>query len=106
MVIPKPMEVTKVSAVPFNSAGTDCATRAENWGESAITKKLHVKRNRRNKMGAAVSSTGLNKQQAPDTNNETEATFKLPHFLERIPPITQLTAPMPIIKNDQKGISS
>lgn len=37
MVIAKPMLVTKVRAVPFDSAGAVWATRAENWGESAIT---------------------------------------------------------------------
>ena len=37
MVILNPIQVTMVSAVPFDVGGALCATRLENIGESAIT---------------------------------------------------------------------
>ena len=37
ILIEKPMQFTRVSAVPFNSKGTAEATKVENWGESETT---------------------------------------------------------------------
>lgn len=44
MVIPKPIEFTIVSEVPFESEGALWATRVENMGESAVTANPHINR--------------------------------------------------------------
>ncbi len=106
MVIAKPMQVTKVNAVPLVSAGTDCAVNAENCGESAITKKLQTNIKDKNKNAELLIKNGLARQQRPDINNDKAATFLLPRVSETTPPKIHPNAPVAIIINDQKETSS
>ena len=79
----KPMQVTNVSAVPLFCAGADCATSAENCGESAITDKLHNSTNNINTGKDAININGTAMQQQPEHINAYHATFALPLFCDQ-----------------------
>lgn len=78
MVIAKPIEVTSVSAVPFVAVGAVCDTKAENCGESAITKQPHIIKLIRKINGDAKKKRGDSKQQIPDIIKDIHATLALP----------------------------
>ena len=78
MVMEKPMQVIKVSAVPLCCGGAHCATSAENCGESDITDKLHININPKNNGKESSNTKGAAIQQQPEHSNEYHATFLLP----------------------------
>ena len=97
MVIAKPIQLTNVSAVPFNSGVTEVATRLENWGESAVTAIPH-KHQPNKKIGEGnENKIGEIKHSKPDIDNANIATFLLPIFCDTIPPNAQDTPPRAII---------
>ena len=82
-VIKKPMDVMNVSAVPLCCGGADCATNAENCGESAITAKPHTNKNVMNTGSDACSMNGAAMQQQPEHNNAYHATRALPALCDQ-----------------------
>ena len=47
---------------------------------------------------------GERKQHKPEINKAVIATFALPQYFERNPPITELILPIPIIRKQRSGI--
>jgi hypothetical protein len=54
----KPTQFMEVRAVPMRFAGAAWEASAENWGESATTKKLHAARAPNFRLNEAVDSNG------------------------------------------------
>lgn len=83
MVMLKPIQVTKVSAVPFTSCGAVCATNAENCGESEMTAIPQISMKKRKTGVDDPKKNAEAKQQIPEINNETNATLALPILLDK-----------------------
>ena len=77
------MQVTMVMAVPLIWAGTFCATRVENKGESAITTNPQKIRKMKNGIKARSKANGDTAQQQPDKKRAAKAIFLAPDFCER-----------------------
>ena len=69
IVIAKPRQVTKVSAVPRFSCGAVCATSAENCGESAITAIPQISMKGRKMAAPVFINSEYTIQQLPDKSN-------------------------------------
>ena len=78
MVSAKPRQVTSVRAVPVAAAGARRATKAENCGESATTAILHTSMAPAKTDRGSASSTGLSRQQLPDTASAVRAVRRPP----------------------------
>ena len=102
MVMAKPMQLTNVKPVPFNSGGMEVATKLENCGESAVTAIPHKHHIPKNRKGDAEKRSGEHKQHSPEMDKATNATLLLPNFRESIPPIPHEIPPsmmtMPVHK--------
>lgn len=83
MVMAKPMDVTRVNAVPFRLLSAVCETRAENCGESAITKQLQISNAAKKNAGGNKKNNGDSKQQIHDPDKLTNATLALPTLREK-----------------------
>ena len=96
-VIAKPMQVTKVSAVPFCRGGAVVATRAENCGESAATAVPHSIKKIMKPILFTLINKGESRQHKPEMKSEKKATLALPIRMEIKPPSTQPTLPIAIV---------
>jgi hypothetical protein len=105
IVIPKPIQVETVKAVPFNSLETELAIKLENNAESAITKTPQTIINEINNGKAAKNINGKIKQQIKDRLKLPKAIFEDPTLCAILPPNMQPIVPKPIIKKDQSEIS-
>ena len=97
MVKAKPKQFTKVSPVPFNSFGIALATKLENWGESAVTTMPQKHQAPIKSVVEVIKNTGDSRQHIPEDNKAIKATFLLPYFSERRPPIPQEIPPNAIM---------
>lgn len=70
MVMEKPMQVTRVMAVPFCSGGAETATRAENCGESDTTVIPQITMRDKKMTVCALKNNGARMQQHPDKRRE------------------------------------
>ena len=97
------MQLTMVSADPFEAGGAVCATNVENMGESAITTVPQNPRKIINTIKEPEErKRGEHKQQIPDSNNAVVAIRFAPHREENSPLSTQESPPIAMIQNDQK----
>src|SRR6476469_2829739 len=98
IVIAKPIQVTSVIDVPLISGGADCATSAENSGESATTV---IPQNSINKINSSPEcsemASGDNRQQQPDNASAYAAVRLLPYRFAMNPASAHATLPMPMI---------
>ena len=69
IVILKPIQITKVIAVPRYSGAEVWAVRVENWGESAMTAIPHITINNKNNQGGTEKKSGARMQQAAEQSN-------------------------------------
>ena len=106
ILMAKPIELTKVSAVPFIVIGAVAATMVENCGESAITTIPQRHQNIKNKTGERLKNKGETRQNKAEKDKAKRATFLLPIFNETYPPIMQERAPMDMIVKVHKGTES
>ena len=84
MVMKNPMQLTMVSAVPFNSRGAFCATRVEKRGESAMTTIPQKRRNGINIIRVSIENTsGEIRQQQHDNKSARDAICLKPDFMRR-----------------------
>ena len=84
MVMAKPMQLTIVSAVPFNASGALFATNVENKGESAITTMPQNNRKPINTVGdARVKTKGDSRQHKQDKPKKSRAICLTPNRCER-----------------------
>ena len=79
IVMPNPIQVEIVSAVPVWAGGAVRATMAENCGESPTTAKPHKSRNGKNTHDGAQKKTGDSTQHSVETANMPTATRGLPN---------------------------
>ena len=91
-----------VSAVPVDSLGADCATKEENWGESAITVIPQIINKVKKRPGESCRKNGESKQAKRLIISEIAATILLPLRNEMYPPSTHPKLPTPITRNDRK----
>lgn len=102
MVIPKPIEFTIVSEVPFESEGALWATRVENMGESAVTANPHINRKiMRLGKDCCMIKNGDSKQQTPEIVKAIVAIVFGAIFCEIKPPRAHDIPPTAMIKKDQ-----
>ena len=107
MVIENPMLFTIVSAVPLVSFSELFATNVENNGESAITTMPQKSRKPINtKLESHKKIKGEKMQHMQDKNNAIAAVFFVPNRWDKYPPRTHDNPPIPIIKNDRRGVLS
>lgn len=103
MVMEKPIQLTMVSNVPFDSSGAFWATKVENRGESPTTtipQKNKKPKNTGNEF--CIRKNGDSRQQQQDAVNNRVATRFAPKYWERIPLATQAIPPEAITKNERK----
>ena len=102
IVMAKPMETTKLNAVPLFSCGAVAATNAENCGESATTKNPQIRKNDIKIIEEVSKNRGDRKQHKPEIISAITATFLLHVFFDTYPPVTQPILPIAIIKKLNK----
>ena len=83
IVMAKPMQLTMVSAVPFDSAGALCATMLENKGEAAMTTKPQKRRKTVNTPPELLkNNSGDIRQHNPEANKAIPAVRLAPSLSE------------------------
>ena len=101
----KPIQLTIVRAVPFNSGVALWATKVEKSGESAITTIPQKNRKAmKTKSKEFMKNKGDKTQQQPDSKRNVLAVFLRPYFCEIYPPKTQASPPMAIIPKESRGM--
>ena len=84
IVMAKPMLFTKVSAVPFTSAGAFCATRVESKGESATTAIPQNSKKVINSIAEGwMNNSGDIRQQIQDNSSAAVAIFLVPKLSDK-----------------------
>ena len=105
IVSANPRQLTMVSAVPFISGETFCATSVENSGESAMTAVPQISKKLWNINLLSISKNiGETRQHKPEILRASIAIFFAPFAWARYPLKIQDKPPMPIIEKDQSDV--